>query len=80
MVALDANTCSAGASHLLIWNSLFLHSLLERLMAFTMLWDHTNRLFTKTTLKRSKWELAKRELIYEFPELTVDGLAADKCL
>ena len=38
-------------------------TLLERVLAFTMLWDHTNELFTKTTLKRSKWELVKQELL-----------------
>ena len=80
MAALDANTRSADASHLFIWNSLFLHLLLERVRAFTMLWDHTNELFMKTTLKRSKWELVKGELLHEFPELAVAGVTTNKCL
>ena len=62
MAGLDAKTHSAGASHLFIWNSMFIHLLLERVRAFTMLWDHINELFMKTTLKRSKWELVKQEL------------------
>ena len=41
----------------------FLHILLERVRAFIMLWDHTNELFIKTTLKRSQRELIKRELL-----------------
>ena len=47
-----------------LYRSLFLHLLLERVRAFTMLWDYTNELFTKTTLKKSKRELVKRELLY----------------
>ena len=47
--------------------------------AFPMLWDHTNEVFMKTTLK-SKWDLVKRELIHEFPELAVAGMTADKYL
>ena len=66
MATLDANTRSADTSRLFISNSLFLHLLLERVRAFIMLWDHTNEFFffIKTTLKRSKWELVKRELLY----------------
>ena len=79
MAALDANTHSADTS-LFIWNSLFLHLLLERVRAFTMLWDHTSEFFTKTMLKRNKWELVKRELLHEFPELAVAGVIANKCL
>ena len=48
-------------------------------VAFPMLWDHTNKVFTKSMLK-SKWDLVKRELIHEFPELAVAGLTVDKCL
>ncbi|XP_064096689.1 uncharacterized protein LOC135208438 [Macrobrachium nipponense] len=75
-------TCSGTMSlptqrHRYVWTSFALHGLLEKVREFRVLWDHTDELFKKTTLKKCKWEEVTRALKSEFPDLSDAGLTAD---
>ncbi|XP_068216459.1 uncharacterized protein [Palaemon carinicauda] len=60
-----------------VWKSLEIHGLLERVKEIPVLWDHTDEMFTKTNLKKKKWEKVTASLKYEFSDINDAGLTAD---